>query len=89
AAVVPVGGGQVFPEHQVVVTRPTADVFHAFTAVCTHAGCLVAGVSNGRITCNCHGSAFDATTGAVVNPPAFAPLTALTVTVTDGQLVIT
>ncbi|GAA1770675.1 Rieske (2Fe-2S) protein [Luedemannella helvata] len=88
ADAIPVGGGQVFVAEQVVVTRPAADTYHAFTAVCTHAGCLVANVSNGTINCACHGSSFDATTGGVVNPPAPAPLREVTVTVTDGQLVL-
>ncbi|GAA1835044.1 hypothetical protein GCM10009682_61580 [Luedemannella flava] len=88
ADAVPVGGGQVFGDQGVVVTRPADGTYLAFTAVCTHAGCLVANVSGGTINCTCHGSKFDATTGAVVNPPAPQPLRKLRVTVADGQLVL-
>ena len=35
---VPVGGGIVFADEEVVVTQPTAGEFQVFTAVCTHSG---------------------------------------------------
>jgi Rieske Fe-S protein len=38
---VPVGGGAVFTVAKVVVTQPTAADYQAFTAVCTHQGCIV------------------------------------------------
>lgn len=38
---VPEGGGAVFREQKVVVTQPESGDFKAFTAVCTHQGCLV------------------------------------------------
>src|SRR5690349_15478085 len=39
---VPVGGGVIVDERNVVVTQPTAGQFKAFTAICTHQGCTVA-----------------------------------------------
>ena len=65
---VPVGGGQVvvLENAKVVVTQPVEGEFHAFSAICTHAGCTVQGVADGIIACPCHGSQFDATTGDVV-----------------------
>ncbi|MFB7293483.1 Rieske (2Fe-2S) protein, partial [Actinacidiphila glaucinigra] len=56
AADVPVGGGTVIADKKVVVTQPTAGEFKAFSAVCTHEGCLVNTVSDGTINCPCHGS---------------------------------
>ena len=71
---VPVGGGKILTDKQIVITQPQSGSFHAFTAVCTHAGCTVGSVSSGTINCPCHGSRFNASTGAVVNGPAASPL---------------
>jgi Rieske Fe-S protein len=38
---VPEGSGTVFREQKVVVTQPGPGDFKAFSAVCTHQGCLV------------------------------------------------
>lgn len=83
---VPVGGGKVVD--QVVVTQPTAGDFKAFTAVCTHNQCLVSKIEGGNIVCTCHGSTFDAATGAVKGGLATAPLAAKTVTVSGDNLVV-
>jgi Rieske Fe-S protein len=45
-------------------------------------------VSDNRIVCPCHGSAFDASSGAVVNGPATRALPAKTVTVSGDTLVV-
>lgn len=70
---IPVGGGTVYPEQQVVVTQPSAGDFKAFSAICTHAGCLVGTVTD-VITCACHGSEFSSFDGSVVTGPATIPL---------------
>jgi Rieske Fe-S protein len=85
---IPVGGGKVFDATKVVVTQPKAGEFKAFSAICTHKGCTVAGVANGTITCPCHGSTYDAATGAVTGGPAPAPLPAKTVKVSGGSLTV-
>ncbi|WP_406389093.1 Rieske (2Fe-2S) protein [Streptomyces sp. NBC_00887] len=71
---VPVGGGTIFKDRKVVVTQPEAGEFKAFSAVCTHAGCIVASVSDGTINCACHGSKFSITDAAVEAGPATRPL---------------
>ena len=88
AADVPVGGGTVLGDEQIVVTQPAAGTFRAFPAICTHQNCLVSSVSSGKINCPCHGSQFDLSTGAVVQGPATVGLTPLPVTVTGGTVTV-
>jgi Rieske Fe-S protein len=88
AADVPVGGGTVVTGAQVVVTQPTAGEFKAFSAVCTHQGCVVARVQDGAIECPCHGSRFSATDGSVLTGPATRTLPSKQVTVSGDSLTI-
>ena len=88
AADIPVGGGKVFDATKVVVTQPKAGEFKAFSAICTHKGCTVAGVANGTISCPCHGSTYDAATGQVTGGPAPSPLPPKTVTVKGGSITV-
>jgi len=83
---IPVGGGMIFTGPKVVVTQPTADEFKAFSAVCTHMGCIVSQVSNGTIDCPCHGSQYSIATGAVVAGPAPMPLPAAQIKVSGGSI---
>ena len=74
ASDVPVGGSASFTDpatgDPALVIQPTAGTFVAFDAVCPHAGCTVAyQPSAGIIACPCHGSEFDASTGAVLRGP--------------------
>jgi len=85
---IPVGGGKVFVSQKVVVTQPVKGVFKAFSAVCTHVGCVCNMVANGTINCPCHGSEFKISDGAVVTGPAPAPLPARTIAVSDGKLLL-
>jgi Rieske Fe-S protein len=86
ASDVPVGGGMVYTAAKVVVTQPSKGEYKAFSAVCTHVGCLCNQVADGTINCPCHGSKFKITDGSVVAGPAPAPLPAKTVTVTGGKV---
>jgi Rieske Fe-S protein len=71
---IPVGGGKILAAKKIVITQPKSGEFHGFSAVCTHAGCIVGTVSGGTINCPCHGSRFSITNGSVVNGPAASPL---------------
>ncbi|MFI1931581.1 Rieske (2Fe-2S) protein [Streptomyces sp. NPDC020330] len=83
---IPVGGGTVIKERKVVVTQPEEGEFRAFSAVCTHASCLVSTVSDGTINCPCHGSKYSITDAAVEAGPATRPLPAERITVSGGAI---
>jgi len=86
---VPVGGGTILSDKLVVVTQPTAGQFKAFSARCTHQGCPVTRVENGKISCPCHDSQFDITTGAPTpESPAKSPLDAKTATVSGDTITV-
>ncbi len=85
---IPVGGGQVFPDFRLVVTQPTAGDLKAFTAICTHDGCLLNAVADATINCPCHGSRFAITDGAVVHGPAMRALTPRTITIQGDSIVL-
>jgi thiosulfate dehydrogenase [quinone] large subunit len=51
-----------------IVIRGSDGTLHAFSAVCTHAGCTV-GFQGSQIFCPCHGGTYDPATGAVTSGP--------------------
>ena len=75
-------GGQ-----QVAVANVDGSLY-AFGDICTHAHCSLAeGELEGKtVTCPCHGSQFDVTTGAVLNPPATEPVPVYPVRVENDEL---
>lgn len=85
---IPVGGGTIYTAAKVVVTQPASGQYKAFSAVCTHVGCLVNKVTSGTIDCPCHGSEFKITNGAVVAGPAPSPLPARQIKVVDDQVIL-
>ena len=63
----------------------------AFSAVCTHAGCIVSAwrAANRLLLCPCHGSEYDpARQAAVVAGPAPLPLPSLPLEVVDGLVTV-
>jgi Rieske Fe-S protein len=85
---IPVGSGKVFPDAKIVITQPKKGEFKAFSAICTHQGCVVDAVTN-TINCPCHGSKYSITDGSVVNPPAPKPLPPMTIKVSGDSLTVT
>jgi thiosulfate dehydrogenase (quinone) large subunit len=70
--------------------QPTSGTYVAFSAICTHAGCTVGfDKSAERFVCPCHGSEFNATTGAVLQGPAELPLPRIALVEHDGGLYAT
>jgi Rieske Fe-S protein len=88
AADVPIGGGTVLADRDVVITQPVSGQFRAFSATCTHQGCAVGDVSDGAINCHCHGSRFALADGAVVDGPAETPLPEREVTVSGEDILL-
>ena len=86
AADVPTGGGTILKDQQVVVTQPSAGHFKAFSAICTHQGCLVGQVTDKKIICPCHGSEYSITDGSVISGPAPSPLAPKKVSVKGGEI---
>jgi thiosulfate dehydrogenase [quinone] large subunit len=75
ASQVPLGGAGSFNDPSTgdpsLVIQPQAGTFLAFDAVCPHAGCTVQYDNANRLfVCPCHGSQFNANTGAVEQGPA-------------------
>lgn len=71
---VDVGSGVILPNKHTVVTQPTPGVFKGFSSTCTHLGCTVANIQDGKIICPCHGSMYSIVNGKVLGGPAPAPL---------------
>lgn len=86
---VPVGGvvsATTAAGEPVVVSQPEEGTVVAFSAVCTHQGCVVK-PEGAELHCPCHGSVFDAFTGENLEGPAPRPLDAVTVRVEGSDVV--
>jgi Rieske Fe-S protein len=57
------------------------------SATCTHRGCIVEAAGN-QLGCQCHGSAFNPNTGAVIQGPAISPLKKYEVSEDAGSIYI-
>lgn len=68
-----------------VVARPDANTVTAFSRICTHMGCTV-DVDGAMLRCPCHGSQYNALTGAVMHGPAERNLPAIAVKVSGGEV---
>lgn len=61
---------------------------YAFDDTCTHMGCSLANgeLSGTTVTCACHGSQFDVTSGAVLRGPAQRPVRSRPLQVNGDEL---
>ena len=61
---------------------------YAYSAVCTHQGCIVSYDSLGHmLRCPCHGATYDSTTGAVLSGPAPTALPKISVAIKGDAIV--
>lgn len=84
---IPVGGGKILDDQNVVVTQPVKGEFAAFTTICPHQGCTVNEVTADTIVCPCHGSEFSATTGEVLVGPAMTGLDPVAIKVKGNEII--
>lgn len=70
--------------------QPAAGTFIAYSAVCTHEGCIVNdNVASGTLNCPCHGAQFDAATGAHLKGPSRGDLAKLMVSASGPDIYLT
>ena len=87
----PAGQAKVLPvnDKPVIVVNTAQGRVKAFSAICTHLGCVVEwNQSKGYIMCPCHDGRFNPTTGAVISGPPPAPLPAVRVSVESDQIYV-
>jgi cytochrome b6-f complex iron-sulfur subunit len=85
---IPAGTGKVVAvgSKPVIVTNTDAGVF-AYSAVCTHLGCIVGFDATIRqIVCPCHDGHFNPASGAVVSGPPPRPLSPVAVSIEKDQI---
>ena len=71
-----------------IAIASVGDAFYAFGDTCTHRGCSLAegDLEGTTVTCPCHGSQFDVTTGEVLRGPAHEPVRSYPARVESGVL---
>lgn len=73
----------------VIVVNTKTGGLKAFSAICTHLGCIVSwNASRSSIHCPCHDGFFNPVTGAVVSGPPPKPLAAYEVVVKDNKVFV-
>ena len=86
------GEAKAFPVNgaEIAVSRVSGTLY-AFSDICTHRACNLSmggEIDGTSITCECHGSIFDMTSGAVVEGPATEPVATFPVRDEGGELQI-
>jgi cytochrome b6-f complex iron-sulfur subunit len=87
----PAGQGKVVPvnDKPVIVVNTAQGGLKAFSAICTHLGCIVEwDQSRQFILCPCHDGRFNAVNGAVISGPPPAPLPQLALTVEEDAVYV-
>ena len=87
----PVGQGKVVSagDKPVIVVHTAQGGVKAYSAVCTHLGCIVNWQSSrGFIQCPCHDGRFNPVTGAVISGPPPRPLSPVPVSIEGGKIYV-
>ena len=87
----PTGQGKVVPvnDKAVIVVNTAQGGTKAFSAICTHLGCIVEWDQNRQfIHCPCHDGRFNPINGAVISGPPPAPLPELALTVEENTVYV-
>jgi cytochrome b6-f complex iron-sulfur subunit len=84
----PIGSGKVVAMgSKPVIVINTAGGVRAYSAVCTHLGCIVAyDPTSAQIVCPCHDGRFNPASGAVISGPPPQPLPQVAVAVEKDQI---
>jgi 3-phenylpropionate/trans-cinnamate dioxygenase ferredoxin subunit len=72
-----------------IVLANVGSEYRAFADECTHAGCSLAydgELDADSVTCQCHGSVFDLSTGEAIGPPATEPVAVYSVRVEGDEI---
>lgn len=87
----PVGTGNIVNVNNkpVIVVNTKTGGLKAFSAICTHLGCVVSWDQHKNLVhCPCHEGIFNPTTGAVVSGPPPRALSGYELAVKDGNVMI-
>ena len=87
----PAGQGKVVPvnDKPVIVVNTAQGGIKAFSAICTHLGCIVEwDQSRQFVLCPCHDGRFNAVNGAIISGPQPAPLPELALTVEEDVVYV-
>jgi len=89
-AELPIGSGKVVPlGNKPVIVVNTGEGIKAFSAMCTHLGCIVVWDPDRQIIlCPCHDGFFNAVTGAVISGPPPTSLPTIPVSVEGDEIFI-
>lgn len=76
--------------HQILIHRQSEQTVHAYSAVCSHQGCIVGATDDASevFICPCHSSNFDKHTGEAVAGPAQLPLTRHQTLIQNGWVLV-